>query len=69
VAALGENGAIKTMRPDKIIDNAPPYLYQIECHKPKPKWVWRAFGWGFFWGFISGLVFGYWWAWNAFNGG
>ena len=57
------------MRPDKIINNAPPYLWQIERHKPKPKWAWRAFGWGFFWGFISGLVLGYWWAWNAFTGG
>ena len=49
------------MRPDKIIDNAPPYLYQIERHKPKPKWAWRAWGWGFFWGFTFGLVAGYCW--------
>gem|GEM_PF-3505445 len=56
------------MRPDKIIDNAPPYLYQIEHHKPKPKWAWRAFWWGFWWGVIFALPFGYIWAWGAGRG-
>lgn len=49
------------MRPERIFDGPPPYLWQIERYKPTKKWAWRAWAWGFFWGGILFLTLGYTW--------
>ena len=48
------------MRPDLIIER-PYWLHQVERHRPKRRWSWRAFFWGLFWGFVTFLTLGYAW--------